>query len=121
MISRIKPVKIDASHGKLVLVETPAMCLRVAAVCSVLGLLVALGVRSSSGQEAKSKSDDEFFTKQVKPILETNCFQCHSHAMKKAKGNLVVDARASLLKGGDSGPAIVPGHPEKSLLIKAIS
>src|SRR5437899_12321358 len=96
------------------------MSLRLAAVCSGLGLLVALGVRSSSGQEVKSKSDD-FFAKQVRPILEANCFQCHSHGAKKAKGNLVVDARASLLKGGESGPAIVPGHPEKSLLIKAIS
>src|SRR5437867_1417250 len=97
------------------------MSLRLVAVCSGLGLLVALGVCSSSGQDAKSKSDGEFFAKQVRPVLEANCFQCHSHAMKKAKGNLVVDARTSLVKGGDSGPAIVPGHPEKSLLIKAIS
>src|SRR5437899_10241676 len=59
------------------------MSLRLAAVCSGLGLLVALGVRSSSGQEVKSKSDD-FFTKQVRPILEANCFQCHSHGAKKA-------------------------------------
>jgi hypothetical protein len=97
----------------------------------------ALGVGVSwSSQAAKAKTDakpaaakaaagtavdDEFFTKQVRPLLETHCFQCHSHGMKKAKGGLVVDARASLLKGGESGPAIVPGHPEKSLLIKAIS
>src|SRR5262245_22916950 len=84
-------------------------------------MLAALGVCTLAGQEAKNKADDEFFTKQVKPIFEAHCFQCHSHAMKKAKGNLVVDARASILKGGNSGPAIVPGHPEKSLLIKAIS
>lgn len=85
--------------------------------------LIAFGAWSSLGQEPKTIADDdaEFFTKQVRPILEANCFSCHSHAMKKAKGGLVVDARASLLKGGDSGPALVPGHPEKSLLLKAIS
>jgi hypothetical protein len=90
--------------------------------CIAGAVVLGLGWCSSPGQEAKVKvSDDELFTKQVRPILETHCFQCHSHALKKAKGGLVVDARASLLKGGDSGPAVVPGHPEKSLLIKAIS
>ena len=84
--------------------------------------LIGFGIWSSSGQEPKSiVADEQFFTKQVRPILEANCFQCHSHTGKKAKGGLVLDARASLVKGGDSGPAIVPGHPEKSLLIKAIS
>src|SRR5688572_9258471 len=100
------------------------MSWRALAGCVVVGMFgmgLFGGGLSFSSQDSKTKlADDEFFTKQVRPILETHCFQCHSHAMKKAKGGLVVDARASLLKGGDSGPAIVPGHPEKSLLIKAI-
>ncbi len=62
----------------------------------------------------------EFFRAKVRPVLEAACFKCHSHQANKSKGNLVVDSLASLLKGGESGPALVPGEPEKSLLIKAI-
>jgi hypothetical protein len=61
-----------------------------------------------------------FYTEEIRPILAANCFKCHSHDAKKIKGSLVVDSLAGLLKGGDTGPAIVPGAPEKSLLIRAI-
>src|ERR1700730_861829 len=62
----------------------------------------------------------EFFEKKIRPLLETNCFACHSHKSGKSKGHLVVDTLGALLKGGDSGPTLIPGHPEKSLLVKAI-
>ena len=62
----------------------------------------------------------EFFEKKIRPLLENNCFSCHSHKSGKSKGHLVVDSLGSLLKGGDSGPALVPGQPDKSLLLKAI-
>jgi hypothetical protein len=62
----------------------------------------------------------EFFEKKVRPVLAERCFACHSTAAKKKRGGLTLDARAAVLKGGDSGPAVQPGHPEKSLLIKAI-
>ncbi len=88
--------------------------------CALLGLL-GLGWSAFAGPNAPSKvADEEFFTKQVRPILEANCFQCHSHTAKKAKGGLMLDARASALKGGDSGPALVPGNPDKSLILKAV-
>ncbi len=61
-----------------------------------------------------------FFEKKIRPILVDNCFECHSVESKKVKGGLFVDSRDSLLKGGDLGPAIVPGDPEKSLLIIAV-
>jgi len=67
-----------------------------------------------------SKEHAEFFTTKVKAILEKNCFSCHSHAAKKSKGDLVLDSRASLLKGGESGAAAVPGKPDESLFIQAI-
>ncbi len=62
----------------------------------------------------------EFFEKKIRPLLETNCFQCHSHKTGKSKGHLVVDSLGALVKGGDGGPALVPGHPEKGLLLKAV-
>ncbi len=62
----------------------------------------------------------EFFEKKIRPILVDSCYRCHSLQNQKSKGGLLVDSRPALLKGGDSGPAVVPGEPEKSLLIKAV-
>lgn len=62
----------------------------------------------------------EFFEKKVRPVLATHCYQCHSAKAQKTKGNLALDSTAGLLKGGDRGPAIVPGKPDESPLIKAI-
>ena len=61
----------------------------------------------------------QFFESKVRPVLVENCFECH--ADKKHRGGLKVDSLSALLEGGDQGPAIVPGHPEKSLLVKAIN
>ncbi|MEM7234563.1 MAG: PSD1 and planctomycete cytochrome C domain-containing protein, partial [Planctomycetota bacterium] len=63
---------------------------------------------------------NEFFEKQVVPLLKRRCFDCHSHESRKAKGGLVLDSRQGWQKGGSSGAAIVPGKPEKSLLIAAV-
>lgn len=55
------------------------------------------------------------------PVLEQHCFPCHSHAASKSKGGLMLDSRESLLNGGDRGPAIVPGKPDESLLVQAVT
>src|SRR6476469_888413 len=61
----------------------------------------------------------EFFEKKIRPVLADHCYKCHSG--EKIKGGLQIDLRDTLRKGGKHGPAIVPGDPEKSLLLKAIS
>src|ERR1700733_4587853 len=61
----------------------------------------------------------DFFEKKVRPLLAARCFDCHSPD-KKIKGGLRLDSREGWEKGGDTGPAIVPGDPEKSLLVEAI-
>ena len=61
-----------------------------------------------------------FFDKEIGPLLERRCFKCHSHESGKAKGGLVLDSRTGWEKGGESGPAIVPGKPEESLLVQAV-
>jgi hypothetical protein len=73
------------------------------------------------GQTAKGTEEKqlEFFEKKVRPLLVDNCFNCHS-ANNKASGGLRVDDRVGLLQGGNTGPAVVPGHPDKSLLIQAV-
>jgi hypothetical protein len=65
-------------------------------------------------------SEFEFFETKIRPVLVEHCYKCHSAQSEKLKGGLHVDTREGLLKGGDTSPAIVPGDPEKSLLIRAI-
>jgi len=64
------------------------------------------------------ESADAQFENQIRPVLVETCFRCHGDS--KVSGMLRVDSREALLKGGESGAAIVPGKPEESLLIKAI-
>lgn len=66
------------------------------------------------------RADDgvEFFEKKVRPLLVEKCVECHGD--KKAKGGLRLDSRAGWVAGGESGPAVVPGKPDESLLIKAV-
>src|SRR5262249_58416537 len=68
-----------------------------------------------------SREGLEFFEKKIRPALTENCYACHSEKSKRPQGGLRLDSIEAMLKGGASGqPAIVPGDPEKSLLIKAI-
>ena len=61
-----------------------------------------------------------FFENKVRPILADNCYQCHSEESGKHKGGLLLDRRAGWQNGGDSGPAIVPGDTDRSLLLQAV-
>jgi hypothetical protein len=70
--------------------------------------------------DAPAQAGTEFFENKIRPIFVNNCYKCHSSQIEKLKGNLSVEFRESLLKGGENGPAIVPGDPDKSLLIKAV-
>ena len=62
----------------------------------------------------------EFFEAKVRPVLVARCYECHSAKAKKVRGGLRLDGRARLLAGGDRGPAVVPGDPDKSLLLEAV-
>ncbi|HEX7896512.1 MAG TPA: DUF1549 domain-containing protein, partial [Planctomycetota bacterium] len=62
----------------------------------------------------------EIFEKTVRPVLVERCYSCHSAGAEKLKAHLLLDTREGLLKGGDLGPSIVPGDPDRSLLIKAL-
>jgi mono/diheme cytochrome c family protein len=60
----------------------------------------------------------EFFESKVRPVLAENCFSCHGP--EKQKGDLRLDSRAALLKGAGGEPVVVPGDPDKSILVKAV-
>jgi mono/diheme cytochrome c family protein len=83
---------------------------------------VALGPEPAREIDAATlgAAERQFFEKQVRPLLIRHCYQCHSSEAKVVKGGLHLDSRGGWMKGGDSGPAIVPGEPDKSVLIDAI-
>ena len=64
-----------------------------------------------------SQSKDDFFETRVRPILATECFSCHTDSQL---GGLRLDSREAMMRGGKSGPAIIPGEPDKSLLLTAV-
>lgn len=74
---------------------------------------------SALGGPADDPEALKFFELHVRPVLAQQCVHCHGP--KKQRGELRLDSREALLKGGESGPAIVPGKPEESLLIEAIN
>ena len=81
-------------------------------------LLAATGWAGLAGA-APTPAQVEFFEQRVRPILSGECYECHGAA--KQKGGLRLDFREGLLKGGDSGPALVAGNAAASLLIGSIS
>ena len=71
---------------------------------------------------AASAADDfEFFEKKIRPALVQHCYKCHSSETSEAKGGLRLDSREAIRKGGESGPAVVPGKPDESLLLDALA
>jgi hypothetical protein len=81
-------------------------------------LLLAMALLLLTGP-ARGDEGGEFFEKKIRPVLVANCYPCHSTGQKQ-KANLLLDSRAGILRGGDSGSALVPGQPEQSRLVKAI-
>src|SRR5262249_14876528 len=83
-------------------------------------LPLVLGVAGEARQgnaPAPAAQAGDFFEAKIRPVLAANCYDCHTD---QRMGGLRLDSRDALLKGGRSGPAIVPGDPEKSLLIAAV-
>jgi len=76
-------------------------------------------VASAALYAAGSPEQIEFFEKKVRPVLVNKCYACHSAETKPA-GGLRVDDRNGLLRGGESGPAVVPGNPAQGTLLKRI-
>lgn len=84
---------------------------------SVLRVALLFGV-SQCGTSLPA-ADLDFFETKIRPIFVEHCYACHS-AEKKQHGNLLLDTKQGTLKGGDSGPAVVPGDLGKSLLLQAV-
>jgi hypothetical protein len=92
--------------------------MKLAVILPLLTLLYATPAVVADPRNVGRRADVDFFERKVRPVLVERCSSCHSES--KRRGGLSLASRAALLKGGDSGPVVLPGQPEKSLLIKAI-
>src|SRR5438552_5376121 len=85
-------------------------------VAAALVVLVGFVARA----EELAKEQVEFFEKSIRPVLVEHCYECHSAQSEKLKGKLLLDNRDAARKGGETGPAVVPGDADSSLLVQAL-
>src|SRR5262249_38455352 len=82
--------------------------------------LIAVFVCSVCRTEELPKDQVEFFESKIRPVLVEHCYECHSAKSEKLKGKLQLDNREAARKGGETGPAVVPGDPDGSLVLQAL-
>ncbi|WP_425615032.1 PSD1 and planctomycete cytochrome C domain-containing protein [Anatilimnocola sp. NA78] len=86
----------------------------IVAVCCLLGPGIA------RADEAANQAGLKLFREQIEPVLKQQCYRCHSAEAAMVEGGLRLDGREAARRGGDSGPAVVPGKPAESLLVQAL-
>ena len=86
-------------------------------ILTTFGLLALLAASAPAADDPKGI---DFFEKNIRPVLVANCYQCHSASAKELGGELRLDTKEGVLKGGESGLAVVPGKPGASLLLQAL-
>lgn len=91
-------------------------------VRSLFVTLIALvtSANTVNADDSLNADDLAFFETRIRPVLVEHCYECHSADSKILRGGLLVDSRDPFRKGGDSGPAFIPGNPSDSLLIKSL-
>jgi cytochrome c len=83
---------------------------------ALMGWALKVGTVQAAGQD--EASTPEFYTSNVQPIFQANCYRCHGGM--NHRGGLNIQTRAGMLKGGHDGTVLVPGDPAKSLLVRLI-
>ena len=89
---------------------------------ALLTVFVTVAGTAFGGHSAHAAGPQDFrdFEKHIRPVLVEHCYSCHSAKAEKVKGGLLLDTREGIRRGGDSGPAVVPGTPGESLLLGAL-
>jgi hypothetical protein len=89
--------------------------------CIACCQLVFIASMPTDAGAEPSKEGNAFFEQKIRPILVEHCYACHSQQAEKLKSNLYLDSKEGWERGGDYGePAIVPGDPARSLLLRSI-
>ncbi|WP_438811140.1 PSD1 and planctomycete cytochrome C domain-containing protein [Rhodopirellula halodulae] len=90
--------------------------------CLTIVLLGCVSWNVAGAEESSITPEQmEFFENKIRPVLVRECYECHSAESGKTRGGLRLDTRIGLLQGGESGPSVVPGHPEDSPFWDAIT
>lgn len=84
-------------------------------------LFPALVLLTANAAGAEMTPDQRtFFENKIRPVLVKQCYECHSQSAKKVGGKLLLDAPSEMIVGGESGPSLIPGQPDESLIIQAV-
>jgi hypothetical protein len=116
---------LSAPHGRLTVLSVVAMCTLAGPLYSQdADMMSDDSMMNETGMMAEepsfSRKDLDFFESKIRPLLLGRCVNCHSNDGSRINAGFRVDTRMQLLLGGDSGPAVIPGDPDASLLIQAI-
>src|SRR4051794_21074110 len=91
---------------------------RMTRILAFTTLFLATTAAATTRAGSPNADSDSFFETKVRPVLAGTCVKCHGE--KRASGGLRLDSRAAALAGGENGPAVVPGDPQTSLLVRAV-
>src|SRR5205814_1939495 len=96
--------------------------LRMTRLFSIVALVWLALDASARADAAETLPADQvtFFETKIRPVLVQHCYKCHSATAEKIKGGLLLDTREGARRGGESGPAVVPGDAEASILLSAL-
>lgn len=86
----------------------------------LFALATAAWIAATASAIELSNEDLQFFESKVRPLLVDNCYKCHSAEAEKIRGHFLIDSAPAMLRGGESGPAIVPGNAAESRLIHMV-
>ncbi len=86
----------------------------------MLRYIIAIILSLVASKVLPQENGTQFFEKNIRPVLNKQCYSCHSSNSKNVKGSLSLDTRQGILNGGDSGPSVVPGNVDESILIDYI-
>lgn len=118
----MKPLGKLGPHSDKIRISTAghgAVVLSMKSFASFLVALMALASPAAGQERPPAYEPDQFFRAQILPILQTRCYECHSHE-QEVEGELALDTKRGWETGGENGPAVKPGDLKNSLLIQAI-
>lgn len=87
---------------------------------ALLPPVAAFALLARAEEAPPTREQLDFFEKKIRPVLAEKCYKCHSASAEKIRGGLLLDTREGIRRGGQNGPAVVPGDLEQSLLLEAI-
>ncbi len=110
---KLGPWYVDVSKGSIELTSKGG-------AANFSGIELWRGKHDGSNDPPITDEQLAFFESRIRPLLATHCYECHSSESDELQGGLLVDSRPTMRRGGDTGPAVIPGDVEHSLLIQAV-